>query len=218
MSSREPNPGALKAMNAAIEKANERSRPEFDGVFGSLPEGAATVLGDIVANLRQYLLDEKGVTETELRKLVAEILPHKGLPKGLRSVSHRAADEGVRVAIGVLNSIASVLRVRDGQYKFDGQALSKPDAIVLLLAGHDALQRHRHMERQRTNARKGSQVRSENREHREAQWLPIAQTLRGQHPEWSNVKLATQVAHSKGVSVSVSTIRQALTRNGLSKT
>jgi hypothetical protein len=73
------------------------------------------------------------------------------------------------------------------------------------------------MQRQRQNAEKGSKVRSENRQQQEDGWLPVARQFRAKHGDWSNAKLANEVVRAKGVSVSASTIRQALPKHGLSK-
>lgn len=213
MTDRNTNPGALNAVTAAIKKATRRGKGKFDGVFGSLPDDAAVVLRDIVVYLRQYLLDERRLSKKALRKLAAESLPMNGY----RSVSQRAEDDGVRVALSVLNTVCSVMEVGDFQQKLDGQPLSKSEAIMLLLSGRTGVQRHRHMERQRTNAKKGSQARTEGRRNREARWLAVARPLREKHPDWSDSTLARNVTLSKGVSVSASTIRQALPRHGLSK-
>jgi hypothetical protein len=207
MKNKEPDPAALEAMTAGLRIAKRRSGGQFDSLFGSLPEGTATVLEDVVTYLRQYLLDERGLAESEIRRIVSG-----------RSVSPLAEDEGVKVALGILNSVASVMKVRDDQYKVDSEKLSKSDAIVLLLGGRDALQHHRRKRQQRKYAKEASKLRSEAREHREAVWLPVARMLRERHSEWSNAKLASEVLRAaKGVSVSLSTIRQALPRHGLSK-
>jgi hypothetical protein len=211
MSSKEPNPGALRAVTAGIKKSDKRSRGEFDGLYGGLSNDAAIVLADIVADLRQYLLDEKRLTKATLRKFLADTLPRKGF----RSVSQRAEDEGVRVALTVLNSIASVVKVRDGQHKLDGRPLSKAEGTLLLLSGRAGIDRHRYMERQRTTAKKGSRIRSETRAHRERCWLEIGTPLRQKHPEWSNSRLATDI--SRATEHRLNTIRQALPRLGLSK-
>jgi len=202
------NAEVLAAINRGIKKASKRANGngEFDGLCGSLPNGASIVLSDIIAYLRRYLLDDRGLTRKEIRRIAAG-----------RSVSQGAQDEGVLVALGVLNSIASVIKVRDDQHRLDGQPLSKSDAIVLLLAGRGGLRHHRHMEQQRKHAKKASESHSEARQRQEAAWLPVARALREKHPDWSNAKLATEVARTKEVTASVSTIRQALRKHGLSK-
>lgn len=221
------NPERLAAINEGIEKANSRAVGAFDGLHGSLPEGTAIVLNDIVAYLREYLFDERGFSESQLRKLLAESLPpiHKRR-EGFRSVSKETEDEGMRVALGVLNSIASVLRVRDGQItpRDKGgvakcsEPLSKDEAVRWLFSGEDGLNRHRYLGRQRATARRGAEARSEKRQDREHAWQKIGMPLRTKHPEWSNNRLAQSIARStQGPRASISTIRQAIPKLGLAK-
>ncbi len=201
---KEVDSGLLKAMDQGIEMANKRSSGQFNGVLGSLPKDAARVLDDIVAHLRSYLFDNRGLKEEEIRTT----------DKGVSVAPKWRHDEGARVAVGVLNTILSAVRVRNGQFTLDGKPLSKADAVALLLTGPDSPRRR---ERQRTNAKKGSQARTEGRRNRETRWLELARPLRAKHPEWSDSTLARNVALSKDVYLTASTIRQALRKHGLSK-
>ena len=109
-----PKAALLAAISEGVEKANKRSFGEFDGLHGSLPEGTATVLNDVVAYLREYLFDERvlpSLTSEAYRREHADPQARPGIPL----VSRKIKDEGIRVALGVLNSVASVLRVKDGQ-------------------------------------------------------------------------------------------------------
>jgi hypothetical protein len=231
---KKPNPGALDAVSSGINKANKRSTAKFDGVLGSLPGETSLVLSHIVEYLREYLFDDKRFSKRKVRKLLEEALPTVHAPRrvekktargrqyesvensGFRSVSTALEDDGVRIAIGILNSIgSSVLRIGDGQIKLDGQLLNSIEVTMYLLSGRAGLARHRYMERQRTAANKGSQTRSETREHHERRWVEIGTPLRQKNPELSNMALAKHIA--RRAEEPVSTIRQALPRLGLSK-
>jgi hypothetical protein len=224
MSRMQKRKSALRdAINEAIERANRRSTGEFDGLRGRLPDGASIVLADIIAYLRQYLFDERGFTESRLRKLLTEVLPpiHKG-GQGFRSVSQDSEDSGLTVALGVLNSIASVLRVKDKQISRrnkDGpktrELLTRDEAIWWLLSGDDGLGGRRYVQRQREFARRGGQARSDARQRSEDQWHEEARLLRQKHPQWTNSELARHIARNRDKSQN--TVRQALPRLGLSR-
>jgi hypothetical protein len=122
-----PAPGALAAVNAGIQKANALAAGKFRGLLGSLPEGTSIVLADILAYLRQYLFDERRLSKVAVWKLLKESLPSVSEPrKRFRSVAKDLHDEGVTVALGVLNSIASAARLDEEKAR-------------LLLSGTDGL-------------------------------------------------------------------------------
>ena len=180
------NAALLAAVSEGVEKANKRSVGEFDGLHGSLPEGTAIVLNDVVAYLREYLLDEKGLPESDVRSLFADSVPIHKRRQGFRSVSKKMKDEGIRVAVGILSSIASVLSVKDGQInprdsrgmaKWGGP-LGKDEAMRWLLSGEHSLYRHRYLRRQRETSRSCARARSADREDREHHWRTIGMTLR----------------------------------------
>jgi hypothetical protein len=166
-----PKAELLAAISGAIKKASSRSSGEFDGLYGSLPAGTGTLLEDVVAYLRQYLLDERGLAESEIRRIVAG-----------RSLSQRAEDEGVRVALGVLNSIASALRVSDKQ------------AVRVLLSGKDGVRGARVRE---GGGKRGLDTRE--RQQRRAQAIRdmVEKTAR-QYPDRPYRELARHAARALG--------------------
>jgi hypothetical protein len=122
------NPKLLAEVTAAIEKANTRNRGAFDGLFGSLPEGASPLIDELMSYLRRYLLDERGFSEKRVRRLCAAATPPlKETGKVFRPISRDLDDEGARVAVGILNSVAAAMRLTDKQ------------AIRLLLSGKDGV-------------------------------------------------------------------------------
>jgi hypothetical protein len=167
----QPNPELLAEVNAAIDQAVSRSSGEFDGLLGSLPGGTAVVLEDVVKHLRRYLLDERGLTENQIRRIAAG-----------RSVAQFAQDEGVRVALGVLNSIASALRLSDKQ------------AIRLLLSGKDGVRGAKVRE---GGGRRGADTHEEQRRRVAAMQAMIDETART-HPAWSYRELAKYVGKALG--------------------
>ena len=209
MTGKTPNPKALRALDRALDDANRYSS-DFDAIFGRLPSEAAGALHDIVAYVRHYLLKTRRLSVSRVKHLAAQLIPRHGF----RSLCPEVDDEGIIVALGVLNSIASVLRIVDGKFKLNGRPLSGADAITYLVSGSISVRRR---QQQRASARKGSQQRTDARKRREARWIEIARPLRGKHPDWSNAELARHVADSQDVHTSESTIRQAIPRLGLSK-
>jgi hypothetical protein len=162
-----PNPALLAEVNAAIGKANILSSGEFDGLRGSLPDGTAIVLADIVAYLRQYLLDERGLTVEQVHRISSG-----------RSVSRLAEDEGVRVALGMMNSIASALRLSDKQ------------AIRLLLSGKDGVRGAKVRE---GGGRRGADIHEERRRRSADMQTRLDEAAR-RYPAWSYRELAEHVA------------------------
>lgn len=123
-----PRPDLLAEVTAAIDKADSRGKRAFDGLVGRLPEGASPLLGEILDYLGRYLLDERGFSEKRIRRLCAEAQPLRRESGGeFRSVSREFDDAGISLAVGILNSIASALRLSDRQ------------SIRLLLSGTDGV-------------------------------------------------------------------------------
>lgn len=126
-------------VDAAIKRASERSSGQFDGLYGSLPDGASIVLKEIVGYLRSYLLEERRIKEPRVRALMAAALPPETRASHFRSVPRELEDEGIRVAIGLLNTLSSIFRVKDGQIALDGEPLSVQESYAYLLSGRDGL-------------------------------------------------------------------------------
>lgn len=105
----------MDAVNAGIAEANRRAAAKFDGLHGNLADEAAglpddaygTVLDHIWNDLYDYLLIEKRFRKTKIRRLLAENLPSDSF----QSVSRDSEDEGVRIALTVMNTIASATRL-----------------------------------------------------------------------------------------------------------
>jgi len=181
----------LAAVNRGIKKANKRAMGEFDGLHGSLPKGTSIMLSGIISYLREYLLEERRFSRAKVRALLAENLPMiHGPGKGFRAVSKDLEDEGVRVALGVLNSIASVLRVRDGQIKLDGRPLSAGDAISLLFSGRDGLRGARV---KKGGSKRGADTRAGQQDRRNNMQRAINEAAR-KYPNEGFRRLAERVA------------------------
>lgn len=187
---------ALKLLGAGIEKANKRTIGEFDGLHGSLPDGTSIMLREICDFLRTYLLDDRAFSEARVRALLTKSLPPI-VPKKLskkrktfRSVPRELEDEGVRVAIGVLNSIASVLRVKDDQIKSSGQPLAADDATSFLLSGTDGL---RGAKVRRGGSHRATDTRDARR-YRHAEMQKQIDEISMSHPKWSFRECARHVA------------------------
>jgi hypothetical protein len=123
----------LAAVSAGIRKANRRANGEFDGLHGSLPEGTARLLDGILGYLRSYLLDERELSETRLRALLAESLNIQG--KQFQSTSRELADEGVRIAIGILCTVWSALKIDNGTGTLGSGRRDAADVRAILLSG-----------------------------------------------------------------------------------
>lgn len=164
MISKEANSGALEAMTAAIKKVGERRRGAFDGLLGSLPDGSAVMLADILAWLRQYLLDERGLSEKQIRRIGA----------GLSAPQRWREDEGVRVALGVLSSISSAL------------GLSNREKVTLLLSGKDGV---RGVKVREGGARRGADIQQQ-RSSRVAFMQAAVDEAAREYPNWSYRELA----------------------------
>lgn len=117
-------------ISAAIDRAPLQSS-RFDELNCSFPDGTPTVLTELIGYLSGYLLKEKGLTVKRVLALMATALPPKGRKSHFRSVPLELEvafeNEGIRVAIDILNSIASALRLIDRQ------------KVRLLLSGTDGV-------------------------------------------------------------------------------
>jgi len=98
------------------------------GLYGSLPDGVAPVLNEIFTTLRSYLLDEMQLKQSRIVELMDERHPkhtarrtekkgrlqHQSIEgSGFGVDSKELQNDGVRVAIDVLNSVLSAVRVTD---------------------------------------------------------------------------------------------------------
>jgi hypothetical protein len=194
MTGKTPDPKALRAMQQGIEKANKRSAGDFNGVFGSLPKEAAAVLHEMLAYVRHYLLEERRLTEAQVKKYAAQLIP----ASGFHSVSAQAEDEGIKVALGVLNSIVSVLRVEDETYKANGKSLSKRDAIAHLVSGSDGV---RGMKVREGGGHRGSWDAGEDtQEQRIQKQQDKVNEVARQNPDWPFRRVANHVSQLLGVS------------------
>ena len=91
-----------EAMSAGIEEADRLARGEFDGLLGSLDPGSSRLLRDIIAQLRDVLLDQ--YTDEEARELIAAFEPRPGY-RNLPVVP-----DDVDLALRLMNLVASALR------------------------------------------------------------------------------------------------------------
>lgn len=184
----------LDAVNAGISEANRLADGTFDGVLGSLPSGSSQLLADILAYLRWYLLTERKLREPQVRALLSKSVPPIHKPgQGLRSVPRNCDDPGIGLAIGILNSIASALKLENRSVKINGREYSGADAVALLLGGRDGL---RGMKVRLGGAHRGSDTRMSAQAvddlHREMQRAINEEA--SSHPDEGFKKLAERVA------------------------
>lgn len=146
MNSKSKNAAVRSKMDDSLKEERRRGTGEFDGLLGSFPEGTSIVLSDIIGYLRRYLLDERGFSEAEILKLLNEHLTplHE---KAMGFSSYKPLDEGMYVAVGILNSIRSALRVtgkqltprnKHGRPIYD-RKLTDDEHVRLLISGPDGL-------------------------------------------------------------------------------
>lgn len=164
------NLGMFGAVERGIKKARKNVDGEFDGLRGRLPDGTSVVLSDIVAYLRQYLLEEKGFAKALSRR--------KSSRRASFLAVRSAQDDGVRVAVDVLDSIASAVRLGNKQ------------AARLLLSGSDGVRGEKVREGGR---RRGADIKAEHSDRifkLKQRFDELAQL----HPKDSHRILAEQVA------------------------
>lgn len=189
--SHKPSAELLAQVTAAIAKADRRSRRKFDGLLGSLAEEAPPLLSEIFGYLQRYLLDERGFSEERVRRLYSEaLLPRERRPplkegdheSEFRSTSPELEDEGVKVALGVLNSIASALTINDKQ------------TVRLLLSGKDGLRGAKVRE---GGGRRGASVQEERGRYVAGMQAMLDETA-CRYPAWGYRKLADHVGRAFG--------------------
>lgn len=93
---------ALAALDAGIAEANRRTNGDFDGLLGSLHGPGSELLADLVAELRDVLLDK--YSDETARALISEYEP----TIGYRNVT--VVPDDVELALRLLNLVASAMR------------------------------------------------------------------------------------------------------------
>ena len=188
------------------KEQRRRATGEFDDLLGSFPEGTSVVLSDILSYLQEYLFDYKHLSEEEVRRLLDERqtrIHKKG--GGFRAFAGHL-DEGVDVAVGILNSIRSTLRVKGTQItpkKLNGRPIYKreltaEERVRFLLSGLDGLRGARVRIGGGKRSQKWGDENDKERWYRQMQEL-IDEAAR-QRPYCSYRQLAKYVAQTKGCS------------------
>jgi hypothetical protein len=164
-------------------------------LIAPVPDGTAKVLIDIRDYLLDYLRAWKQLGNVQIRSLMAESLPQKGF----RSEPHELADEGIGLAIPLLNLIASMSRVviKKGS-TIDGRALTTNEAKRWLASGEPGLRDSRYSERIKEFGQKGAQHRTSASRSNQQRWHELGKKLRAQHPTWSNSRLAAGIVWALG--------------------
>lgn len=189
-----PDPGLVAAVNRGVKKADRRGRGLFDGLHGSLPQGAAILLEDIVSYLREFLLDEKGLSKKTIHRLLAEEAPRGAFRAASRELDEELEDDAVRIALGILNSVRSALTARDNQVESGFPQLSSEEITSLLLSGRDGLRGARV---KKGGGRRGADVQKEQTQRRDKMQLAMDDFAR-RFPRETHRQLATRVARLIG--------------------
>lgn len=189
---KKPNLGMLAAVNEGIDKANKRTAGGFDGLLGTLPTGTSELLQHIFAYLRHYLLEERRFSVEQVQRLCRAALPPVKPPRRKRfpAVPPELEDDGVRVSVGLLNSIASVLRLQNQQ------------TIRLLLSGQDGVRGAKVRE---GGGKRGKDTQQE-QDRRNSEMQSLVDRAAQQNPKWSYRECARHVA--KQLSCSDRTVRR----------
>lgn len=113
---------ALAALEDGLAEASRRERGPFDGLLGSLPDGAPQALSYVLSYLRDFLLDK--YPEAEARRLleVFELCP------GFRAMP--IVPDDVELALSLLIGIRSAMRCVD-----DPAHPRHPDHFTKLIFG-----------------------------------------------------------------------------------
>lgn len=98
----------LEAVRAGITEANRRQRGDFDGLLGGFDRSSSRLLRDLLAHLRDYLLDR--YTDHDARHLLSVFEPKPGF----RNMPIIGDD--VLLAIDLLNTIRSAARCEDEEF------------------------------------------------------------------------------------------------------
>ncbi len=114
--------GALDALEAGIAEADRRERGPFDGLLGSLPDGAPQALSYVLSYLRDFLLGK--YPEAEARRLLEVFEPCPGF----RAMP--IVPDDVELALSLLNGIRSAMRCVD-----DPAHPRHPDHFTMLIFG-----------------------------------------------------------------------------------
>ncbi len=136
---RKPRSAAIEAISAGVAEADKRAAGPFDGLLGSLPDGASKALNDILGYLGYYLLNERQCNQALIRKLLEAHIRNPIAALRVKELQ----DEGIRVAIGILAALSSVLNVKDGVLNpkdpngrpIHSKPLTKDEAMWWLLSG-----------------------------------------------------------------------------------
>ena len=171
-----PNMGAvLSEIDAALESVVEMGEPDV-----TFPP----VLQDIISYLRRYLRHERGYSEEQVQHFCECLMPlGKQQRSHFRSVPQEIDDEGVKVSIGLLNSIAST------------QGIQNKEILRLLLSGKDGVRGAKVRE---GGSKRGPDIR-EDQARRKKAMQAMVDSMAHKNPERSFREIAEHVAKHFGV-------------------